>query len=526
MTLQEYLHLRNGTDVRGVASALIENEPVTLTEEAVENIAKAFCVWLISRTGKTRVNVAVGYDSRLSASALCNAAVRGITQTGHNATVTGLSTTPSMFTLLKNEAESYHGSIMITASHLPANRNGMKFFFKTGALDAEDVKEILGYAANYRFCEGLIGEQSEKSYLDAYANGLVAMVREACGEETPLLGKKIIVDAGNGAGGFFAEKVLLPLGANTDGSQFLEPDGNFPNHIPNPENKDAMRSICEAVQNTNADFGIIFDTDVDRAAVVDKGGVEINRNRLIALISAILLEERPGTIVTDSVTSDGLTAFLHAKGGKHHRFKRGYKNVINEAIRLNAEGEYTPLAIETSGHAALMENDFLDDGAYLVTRLLIALAKASKQGKTLSDLIADLPIAAEEREIRLRFKDGYDFKQEGAKILKEFRSYAQKRSYITTEKKDYEGCRARYDNKHGEGWALLRISLHDPILPINVESDRPYGSIRIIKDLYTFLQQYDCLDCTPLQTALDEYKKNLHCGWHTLCRDNPFFLLF
>ena len=99
MTLKDYLDLRNGTDVRGIASDGVEGETVNLTEEAVENIAKAFCVWLISRTGKTSVTVAVGYDSRISAPALCEAAVRGITTTGHTAIVTGLSTTPSMFML-------------------------------------------------------------------------------------------------------------------------------------------------------------------------------------------------------------------------------------------------------------------------------------------------------------------------------------------------------------------------------------------------------------------------------------------
>ncbi|KAG2381180.1 uncharacterized protein HKW66_Vig0254970 [Vigna angularis] len=110
----------------------------------------------------------------------------------------------------------------------------------------------------------------------------------------------------------------------------------FPNHIPNPEDKTAMKAITQAVLDNKADLGIIFDTDVDRSAAVDFTGREFNRNRLIALMAAIVLEEHPGTtIVTDSVTSDGLTTFIEKKlGGKHHRFKRGYKNVIDEAIRL------------------------------------------------------------------------------------------------------------------------------------------------------------------------------------------------
>ena len=140
MTTPEYLALKNGTDVRGVALEGVEGQPVNLTEEAVENIAKAFCVWLISHTGKTTVSVAIGYDSRISSPALCEAAVRGITSTGHNAVVTGLSTTPSMFMLLQDEARQKHhhchGSIMITASHLPFNRNGMKFFSPYGGLES------------------------------------------------------------------------------------------------------------------------------------------------------------------------------------------------------------------------------------------------------------------------------------------------------------------------------------------------------------------------------------------------------
>lgn len=119
--------------------------------------------------------------------------------------------------------------------------------------------------------------------------------------QKPLLGLHVVVDAGNGAGGFYAD-MLQDLGAWIEGSQFLEPDGHFPNHIPNPENKEAMASISAAVKRVEADLGVIFDADCDRAAIVDHTGKEINRNRLIALISAILLDETPGaTIVTDSL---------------------------------------------------------------------------------------------------------------------------------------------------------------------------------------------------------------------------------
>ena len=128
----------------------------------------------------------------------------------------------------------------------------------------------------------------------------------------------------------------------------------------------------------------------------------LNKNRLIALLSEILLEEHPGTtIVTDSVTSAGLAEFIAKKGGVHHRFKRGYKNVINEAKRLNEAGTDCQLAMETSGHGALKENYFLDDGAYLMVKLIIRMARLKKEGRELYDLIAELPEPAEEAEFRL-----------------------------------------------------------------------------------------------------------------------------
>ena len=121
---------------------------------------------------------------------------------------------------------------------------------------------------------------------------------------------RIVVDAGNGAGGFFAA-LLASLGADTTGSQFLDPNGLFPNHAPNPEDADAMAALSAAVVRSGADLGLIFDTDCDRGAVVGPDGQEINRNRLIAALAAIVLKECPGgTIVTDSVTSTGLAEFI------------------------------------------------------------------------------------------------------------------------------------------------------------------------------------------------------------------------
>lgn len=497
MTKQEFLKLKNGTDVRGTAIDGVAGDPVTLTDEAVSAIAKAYFVWTAKKTGKTPV-IAVGHDSRLSAGHISSLVAESIAACGGDVVLTGLSSTPSMFMLLQADFGA-DASIMITASHLPYQKNGLKFFVKEGGLESSDVSEVLEIAAEGNFPEGK-GTVTQKSYLEKYAADLVQKVRSACGEDEPLKGKRIVVDAGNGAGGFYESLVLKPLGADTTGSQFLEPDGAFPNHIPNPENETAMKSVCSAVKTAKADFGIIFDTDVDRAGAVSSEGEEINRNRLIALISAILLEERTGgVIVTDSVTSDGLATFIHERGGVHHRFKRGYKNVINESKRLNAEGKYSPLAIETSGHAALKENYFLDDGAYLVTRLLIALAKRAKEGKDLMEMIASLPEPKEAVEIRLSFVPDCDFKALGGGVIEDLKQTAEENPALSPAPDNYEGIRINFDKEHGDGWALVRMSLHEPIMPINVESNSVGGNAVIIKELYAFLQGYAFLNLENLK---------------------------
>jgi phosphomannomutase len=139
---------------------------------------------------------------------------------------------------------------------------------------------------------------------------------------------------------------------------------------------------------------------------------------LIALISAVVLREHPGSIiVTDSITSDGLTKFIEDDhNGIHHRFKRGYKNVINEAIRLNSEGKESWLAIETSGHAALKENYFLDDGAYLVAKLLVEMAILKTHNQDLTDLIKGLVVPVESKEYRFSISEE-NFVEYGKEVI-------------------------------------------------------------------------------------------------------------
>ncbi|KAG5004779.1 hypothetical protein JHK86_028918 [Glycine max] len=442
----DFLKLQNGSDIRGVAVDGVEGELVNLTEPVAEAIGAAFAAWLMEKKkadASQHLRVSIGHDSRISAKLLQNAISRGLAGAGLEVVHYGLASTPAMFnsTLTKNEAFlcPADGSIMIT--------------------------------------------------------------------EKPLEGFHIVVDAGNGAGGFFAAKVLEPLGAITSGSQFLEPDGLFPNHIPNPEDKTAMKAITQAVLDNKADLGIIFDTDVDRSAAVDFTGREFNRNRLIALMAAIVLEEHPGTtIVTDSVTSDGLTMFIEKKlGGRHHRFKRGYKNVIDEAIRLNSIGEESHLAIETSGHGALKENHWLDDGAYLMVKILNKLASARASGKgggskVLTDLIDGLQEPAFAAELRLKINQnhpdlkGGSFREYGEAVLKHLENSIGSDPSLLKAPVNYEGVRV---SGYG-GWFLLRLSLHDPVLPLNIEAPSNDDAVKLGLAVLAAVKDFAGLDTSAL----------------------------
>lgn len=490
---------KSGTDIRGVAVDGVEGQKVNLTDESICAITDGFVKWLCDRTSKKadELTVAVGRDSRISGPHIMEVVENALKSYGIKVLECGLASTPSMFMAVIDM--KCDGSIQITASHHPFYRNGLKFFTKDGGLEAEDITAILENAENKDFCEKYAdGSIEAVDYMSQYCRHLRDMIcKEVNAEnyEKPLEGFKIVVDAGNGAGGFYAEEVLEKLGADTSGSQFLEPDGMFPNHIPNPEDKTAMRFITEAVLRNNADLGVIFDTDVDRGGAVDSKGNEINRNRLVAIASAIALENiSGGTIVTDSTTSAGLKTFIEKElGGKHHRFKRGYKNVINEAVRLNKEGIDCPLAIETSGHAAMRENYFLDDGAYLCTKIIIKMAQLRKEGKDISDLTASLKEPVESRELRFKI-NADDFRSAGNRIIKELEEYAATQKGWVLADDSREGVRVSFGENDGDGWFLLRLSVHDPIMPLNIESDTAGGVDIILSKLMTFLKECDDLE--------------------------------
>lgn len=520
----DFHSLQNGSDIRGVAISGVPDEPVNLTGPACSLIAQGFLVWLCQKTEKAPedLTITIGRDPRLSGESLLHAFAAGLKPFGTRVIDCGLASTPAMFMSTVFPEIHADGAVMVTASHLPFNRNGLKFFSRDGGLDKKDIAEILTAAEHDEKPAGSQGSAAPSEtnsdaapdLMDLYAAHLRSLICSAVPGDRPLSGLRIAVDCGNGAGGFYVSKVLDPLGADTSASQFLEPDGHFPNHIPNPENEEAMAAITAAVKNHHCDLGIIFDTDVDRSSAVDEQGREINRNGIVAMAAALIAGEHPGTtVVTDSITSNELTDYLENRLHLHHlRFKRGYRNVINKAEELNAEGTDAQLAIETSGHAAYKENYFLDDGAYLATRIIIRLAQLKREGKKISSVIADLKEPEEAVEIRMPITEA-DHNAAGTAILEAVEAWAKASSEAENDgntdrdtkiqlvRPNYEGVRVQFSGAV-DGWFLLRKSLHDPIMPLNIEAEEAGGCKRIAEALFHCLKDVSGMDTGKLEAFM------------------------
>lgn len=515
------LNLQNGSDIRGVALEGISEENVNLMPKVASLIGEAFLIWLSKRKNKRidMLKICIGRDPRLSGENLLKALISGAVKKGANIFDAELASTPAMFMSCIDKEFSFDGAIMITASHLPWNRNGFKFFTSDGGLDKKDIREILMLAESIEHPESFEIAKASANYkkinlMQAYSAHLKNIILSGLSKYNikSLENMHIVVDAGNGSGGFFANDVLLPLGADISGSQYLEPDGNFPNHVPNPEDDIAMESISSAVLKSKADLGIIFDTDVDRSAAVSGTGKLIQRNGVIALASAIgESSHKGGTVVTDSITSNELNEFLEKNLGLNHlRFKRGYKNVINKAKEMRSEDAF--LAIETSGHAAYSDNHYLDDGAYLACLIIIEATRLKKEGKDILSLISSLKEPCESKEYRFKIieericQDSVSssanitaFSDYADIIIESLRYFAEESEGFSVVSPNYEGVRINYDlpisgsEENAKGWLLLRKSLHDPVMPMNIESDKAGGAIMVLSIIKDFLSQFDAI---------------------------------
>lgn len=488
--------LQSGSDIRGIASN-INNNLIELTNDITEKIMQGFAIWLsnTSNLNFRDISIAVGHDSRNSAMRIKNVVINTLRNMGITVYDCSLASTPAMYMAIS--ILQCTASIEITASHLHGDKNGFKFFTSSGSLSSDNITEILNIANNPEVLlkNNYVGTVREINLMSYYCEKLRNLIKNEINSkenfEKPLKNLKVVVDASNGVGGFFVREILDILGADTTGSVCLEPDGNFPVHEPNPEDPEAMNYIANITKKAGADLGIIFDTDVDRVMIVDSDGEKITHNKFIALVSAIILEQNPNSIiVTDSVTSESLKNFIKTLGGHQFRYKRGYNNVISMAKKINNKNNSCPLAIETSGHVAFRENNFIDDGAYLACKILIKIMLLKKEQKKLHDLITNYKSPV--NEINMRFDISSNNNIE--KVFNDLEILAKSGKNIELDSENVEGTRVYFPAKHQNGWLLLRKSLHDDKLILYAESYVPNGLKSILDFTKQFLKKYDFIN--------------------------------
>ena len=472
--------LVSGSDIRGIALG----DNTNLTNDVVKSISIAFAMFIEKRKGvkiKDQV-IAIGHDSRLSGSRLKDIFVNGLISVGANVYNCDLCSTPAIS--MAPKILSCTASVEITASHHPKEYNGFKFFTLDGGLKSTDIIDIVDIARkSYYPKSDSIGTVRNIDLMKKYSENLKNMIKNGFESPLPLSDFHIVVDASNGAGGFFVN-VLKSLGADVTGSDLLDPDGNFKTHAPNPEKEESINHICKITLDNKADLGIIFDADVDRCFLVDNEGIPITRNRLIALVSKMVISEHPNSIiVTDSVTSDNLKNFIEKIGGHQFRERRGYQNVISTAKDLNLDSKRCFLAIETSGHAAFEENEFKDDGAYLATKIIINMVKLKNEKKKLSDEISDFKDSAETKEIRFPMENLEQI--EG--FLDTIREECPKIKGCSLDDDTPEGVRLNFEiieeKNIYKGWCIFRQSAHDLSIVLNVESDDEGGIEKIFQNI-------------------------------------------
>lgn len=515
-----------------------------LTPLAVYCLGHAFASQLLEDTpAEENVTILVGRDPRIHGMRLADALGRGAEAADPRIRVvyTGIATTPGCASFVRSGRAD--AAVMVTASHLPRDRNGLKFFRRARTLDArvgDDSASAVSIAdlgaraiqcATEWHSAGILPPASGKDsvmcsawvdWMPYYAKELRQAIVDQVGHQScdktsandqisqqPLRGLKIVLNAGNGSGAFF-HKILQELGADTTGSLHLEYNGEFPNGVPNPESPAMVSETEQACALVKADLGILLDTDADRCGFVvpsrhDKNTYEpLNRNRLIALLGVIMSRSSPGSaIVTDSVTSEGLATFLQGSLGLQHvRYLKGYANVIGKARSLSESNVVAAnLAIETSGHCAFRENDYLDDGTYCAVKVLSLMARerAANAKSNLLDLIADLVELDEVAELRMAtLDDSLDTMQQVFDLCAlELERHAQN-SDIEWEidVDNLEGIRIRI----GDGqFFMLRKSLHDPIISLQIEaSSKDIARRRIMVPI---IELFDSLE--QIQAQLD-----------------------
>jgi len=398
---------------------------------------------LAAERGAKRVSV--GRDCRLTSDAYAAALIEGLRSTGLHVIELGTVTTPLVYFSLFHW--NLDGGIQITGSHNPSDYNGFKLCLGHESMHGDQIQDLRRRleARTFRTADGT---HEKKSILGEYQDYVVENVGKLA---RPI---RVVVDAGNGTAGPVAPAIYRRLGAEVI-ELFTDMDGRFPNHHPDPTVEENMEQLIRAVAEHGAELGIAFDGDADRIGVVDAKGRIVWGDELLVLYARDVLARNPGGIIVSEVKcSQRLYDDIAKRGGQGIMWKAGH-SLLKAKMRETG----ALLGGEMSGHIFFKERYFgYDDAVYAGARLLEICART---GKTVAELLADLPPSVTTPEIRVDCADDVKFAV-ADRVRDHFR-----RSGL--EIIDVDGVRVKF----ARGWGLLRASNTQPVLVMRFEAQSP-----------------------------------------------------
>jgi len=417
-------------DVRGVVDRDLNPDVVYLLGRAIGTYAVRHNVRKMT----------LGRDCRLSSEAYQDAVSRGITAAGVDIIDIGLCATPMLYFSIRHFGVD--GGVMITGSHNPPDFNGFKICIGPDTIYGKDIQELRRIIENesYITSKGSIRREEISS---AYQNYLFRNV--SVGK-----GLKVIVDGGNGVGGYFAIPILRRYGCHVT-DLYCDPDGRFPNHFPDPTIPENLRELIRLVCADKADVGIAYDGDADRVGVITDRGDVLWGDELLLLFARYILKKNPAAAIIGEVKcSQKLYDDITKNGGRAIMWKAGHS-----LIKGKMKEEKALLAGEMSGHIFFADRYFgYDDAIYASLRLLEIL---SETGMKLSQLLADVPRTFTTPEIRVDCPDRIKFR-----VVEAVKEHYRKIHDIIT----IDGVRVPF----GDGWGLLRASNTQPVLVLRFEA--------------------------------------------------------
>ncbi len=410
--------------------------PDEIDEGAVYKIGAAFSEYL----GRKKIfgNIVVGRDARLSSPELFEAFSRGILDRGRDVIDIGLVSTPLFYFAVNSSGVA--GGAMVSASHNPKEYNGLKLVREGGwpVYKKDGLPEIEILAGSEMPRKIGAGKITKKDFVRGYLDFL----KKYTDVERPL---KIVVDASNGSAGLVLEKFLDESGISAE-KLFFEPDGNFPNHSPNPLLPEARKTIEEKVKTTGSDLGFILDADGDRVFFINEKGETVESNHIYAYALDNLLESGELCLGTASV-SKIIEDVAKNKGARFERVPVGHAN-IKSAMRLkNAR-----FGGELSGHF-YFRDFYYSDSALLMAAHILSLA--SKTDKSFSETLKPYMRYFHSGELNFETKNPAEA--------------------IERLKKEYSGGKQSFLDgltvEYPKWWFNIRASKTEPLIRLVVEAE-------------------------------------------------------